>query len=278
MFKLVTRYQLFKYFLKFYSKATTIYRLHAPFVYQLANYVLEDNRTFYSFPIIEGFRKQLLRSKDEVEIKDFGAGSKIFSGNKRKVKHLAKYTAISHQAGKMLFRLIQFTKPKNMVELGTSIGVSALYQASAALKSKFITLEGSPEVAALAKKNFQAHGLSWIDVRSSDFDTGLPVVLEELHRLDYIFMDGNHTKAANFRYFNMILPYLNSDSLVIIADIYWSQDMQELWESLIRHDKVTLSVDFYHFGVLFFKKEFRQKEHFALVPWYWKPWILGIWN
>ena len=268
------RFQLLLRFLKFYLKANTIYGLHSPFVYELCQKILHDNRTFYAFPIIENLRGRLLKSNRKLDIKDFGAGSQINPNTLRTISNITKNSAISPYVGKLLFRLVNHFKPKNILELGTSMGISTLYQSAAALNAKVITIEGCSTTADIAQQNFTRGGTHWINLINETFENGLPMALESFPRVDYVYIDGDHRSRATIQYFNTLLPHLHNDSILVIADIYWSSEMMESWKELCQHPKVSLSVDFYHFGILFFRKEQIQKMNYQVVPYTWKPWSI----
>ncbi len=269
---LTTRFKLLNRFVGFFWKANTVYGIHSPFVYEVAKNILEDSRTFYAFPIIEDLRGRLLKSNHRVHISDFGAGSKASKKLVRTVGHITRHGSISPYVGKLLFRLVNHFKPLTILELGTSLGISTMYQSAASLNAKVLTIEGCPETAELAGKNFTRTGMNWIEVVNDQFEIALPEALKALQKIDYVFIDGDHRANATIQYFQDILPHVHNDSLIVVADIYWSDEMMQSWQQLIAHPDVTLSLDFYHFGVLFFRKEQREKSHFKLVPKWWKPW------
>ena len=65
------------------------------------------------------------------KITDFGAGSHVNDNKTRKIKDVAKNSAKNAKFGKLIYRITQFYKPKNILELGTSLGISTLYLAKA---------------------------------------------------------------------------------------------------------------------------------------------------
>ena len=274
MTNISTRFFLFRGFADFYRAARTANNTHSPFVYDLAQAVLEDDRTFYAFPIIEHLRNELLSNDKKLDIEDLGAGSKADSKLQRPIKSVARHSAVEARVGKMLFRLVNWHKPGNALELGTSLGISTLYQATAALGAQFTTVEGCTSIAEVAAGNFRKTGFSQIRLINDSFDRALDQILADPGvSLDYVFLDGDHRSGSSIRYFERILPHLHNDSLFLLADIYWSKEMKEAWRKLRRHPAVTLSVDFFHFGILFFRKEQRLREDIKLVPAIWKPWI-----
>jgi predicted O-methyltransferase YrrM len=263
-------------YLQYYLAAKTKYDVHSPFVFQLLEEVIEDDRQYYAFEEVELMRRRMLNDQRTIRIKDQGAGSKVQADTERPVRQIAHYAAVSPAVGQLLFRLVLLQKPDTILELGTSLGISAAYQSSAARSATFITIEGCPNTAAIAQDNLQQFGYSHIHLRSGSFEDELPKALEQLQKLDYLYLDGDHRKAPSLRYFEQCLPYAHAQSVFVVGDIYWSDEMRDAWKQMQQHESVRLSVDLYHVGLLFFRNEQREKEHFTLIPAKYKPWRMGF--
>lgn len=263
-------------FLKYYFRAKTKYDIHSPFVADLMQNVIEDDRNFYIFSSIITLRARLALNKKTIEIIDHGAGSMVTSSNQRQIREIVKYSAIPPFAGKMLFRLVNWHKPKTLLELGTSLGISTLYQIAAAQHAKFITIEGCPNTATYAQDNLNYFNYNHVKLLQGVFQQELPNALKELSKLDYLFLDGDHRGVSSKEYFKSCLPFAHENSLFVIADIYWSKEMTQAWQEMVQHPKVKLSIDLYYFGLLFFRTEQKEKEHFTLIKAKYKPWRMGF--
>lgn len=268
----------FREWLKFYFRAKTRYEIHSPYVSQLVEEVVEDNRTFYAFPIIDNLRQALKRNQQKIQVTDLGAGSKLNNKPIRRIGTIARNAAVSSREGERLFRLVHFCKPNTMLELGTSLGISTLYQAGAAMEAQFVTLEGCPQTAKVAQMNIRQMGMPNIRVEIGDFIEILPKVLPQLKKLDYFYLDGNHQEQPVLDYFEMALPYLHTKSVVVIADNHWSTGMNRAWQTLQKHPKVTMSIDLFDFGILFFDNAFLDKQHYSIIRAKMKPWRMGFWS
>lgn len=265
-------------FLHYYSSAKTRYDVHSPFLSQWVEAVLEDNRNFYVYEEAEIIRHYWLNYvQQEIDYStDYGAGSRAGQGAKRKVRDIIRTSAVDAETGRRLFRIAQFRQPKTILELGTNLGISALYLQAACQSDHFITIEGHPEIAKLAKASFQRAKSPMPDLRCGTFHDLLLPALTDLRQLDLAWLDGDHRYEPTLAYFEQLLPFLKEDSVVIIGDIHWSDEMEAVWQDLSRHPRVTLSVDLFKMGVLFFRQEQLQPEHFTLIPQRFKPWRLGF--
>lgn len=241
-------------------------------MYEFVEQVLEDNRHFYAFTDIEELRHRLLQDSTLVKVTDYGAGSQVDSHKMRKIKSITRYSATSPFFCQVLFRIINLYKPTTLLELGTSMGISTLYQAAAVPNGRFITIEGCPHIAQLAQKNFDQLHAHNIQLLNGRFNEVLPTALQQLGTLDYVFIDGNHREEPTLEYFEQCLQYSHENSVFVFDDIHWSEGMEAAWEKIKQHPAVTLTIDLFFCGVVFFRTAQREREHFSLIPARWKPW------
>lgn len=250
----------------FLINGKTKYRLHSPFVFNFVKTVLLDDRKFYAFELIKSIKKTTQKNTHKIPITDLGAGSGGRVKSERSISAITNKSAIKHKYGKLLFRIVNYYKPENILELGTCIGIGTMYLATGNLKSKVITIEGDPNIATIAKTNFDRYpgGLDHIELMEGNFDTVLPKALAALQKVDLAFIDGNHRKAPTLNYFHQILPYCDQSSILIFDDIHWSKEMMEAWKVIQNHPDVSLTLDLYRLGIVFFGKERKEQEHFQL--------------
>lgn len=254
----------FKKLIKYAVKGKSRFYLHSPFIYNLSEEVLNDKRRFYAFEDIQKLRESLLSRTDSIEVHDFGAGKKALSN--KKVADITKKTSIAPRYGKLIFRFINHFKPKNMLELGTSLGISTAYQALANPEKKMLSIEGCPNVAKLALENLTILEANNVEIVNARFDESLDEILNQFDSLDYVFFDGNHKKEPTIKYFEACLKKVNNNSFFIFDDIHWSPEMSEAWEMIKSNPKCKVTIDLYQLGIVFFRKE-QEKEDFML--WYW---------
>lgn len=261
---------------KFYWRAQTQYDVHSPFVSAFLANTIEDRRWYYIFDEVTSLRETLSLNDDPIKITDYGAGSQLGKKTTTKVCKVAKYSAISPISGRLLFRISKFIHPHRFLELGTSLGVSAIYQIAASPQAQMITMEGNPEIAAIARQNFQRVGLNQIKVLEGPFRELLPKIIREQEPFDFFHFDGDHRYQPTLDYFEACLKVSHNNSVFCIGDIYWSPEMEKAWKALKKHPKVRLSIDLFHFGLLFLRSEQIEKEEFTLVSSRWKPWRMGF--
>lgn len=238
--------------------------MHSPFVFSFITQVMNDKRTFYAYRTIENLRQALLIDQQKLVIEDFGAGSRVRKENTRKVCDIARSSLKPKRFGQLLFRIVDHYSPANILELGTSLGTTTAYLASANEHSKVVTMEGAATVAAVARKNFAKLGLQNIRLVEGNFDETLAATVQQMGSIDLAFVDGNHRYEPTLRYFREILPAMHEYSILIFDDIHWSAEMEQAWSAIQQDPAVTLSIDLFFIGLVFFRKEQKVKQHFTI--------------
>ena len=91
----------------------------------------------------------------------------------------------------------------------------------------------------------------------------LPAVNKSNIAIDMLLLD----EASPGQWVNSLdeyLPLLKNNSVVVVSGIHQNPVNSKLWKALVAHSRVRLSMDLYGIGLLFFKEEFKEKQHFTL--------------
>ena len=127
--------------------------------------------------------------------------------------------------------------------------------------SEVISIEGSSAISEIAQRQLESFNIPNVNFKIGSFKEVLPNLQQ--NTFDLIFFDGHHDKQATLDYFELLLPTLHNNSVWIFDDIYWSKGMTEAWETIKAYDKVKVTIDLFHYGMVFFRKE-QAKEHFKI--------------
>lgn len=249
-------------YLKFLIKSSNEHGVHSPFVFDLITKCFYGNTSLELENKYKNYFNSLINSEEIVEIKDFGAGSKVFKSNVRSVSKMTKVASLNKRNALLLMRLMAYLNLKNVLELGTSMGVATASMAMAKPNSKITTLEGCKNIANVARSTFDKFQIENIEIIVGEFSKTLSSVLEK-NKYDLIYFDGNHTKEATLNYFQKAINSVHNDSLFIFDDIHWSIGMEEAWEEIKKHPKVKVTIDTFQWGFVFFRRE-QEKEHFII--------------
>jgi predicted O-methyltransferase YrrM len=244
-------------------KAKNRHGVHSPFVYRLVDKVIYDFVAKKVYTDVENLREQLFIDNRIITITDLGAGSHVNNNRQKKISDIAHNALKPPKLAQLLYRLVAGLKPRNIIELGTCLGITTLYLQKAAPGAKVYTLEGCPQTAGIAKEAFKKAGINDVELITGNFDNTLPDVINSLDKLDFVFVDGNHQKDATLKYFEWCLPKVHENTMLIFDDIYWSEGMKEAWNEIKSHPKVTVTIDLFWIGLVFFKPG-QAKEDFLI--------------
>ncbi|MCF6351356.1 MAG: class I SAM-dependent methyltransferase [Flavobacteriaceae bacterium] len=251
-----------KNYLFFLFRATNKHSIHSPFVFDLVEKCFEKKTDKKKSNILKKYKRQLLKDNSTINVTDFGAGSKVFTSNTRKVSAIAKNAGATIKNVELLVRLGDYFKFKNILEIGTSLGIGTLGLSLENHNTKITTLEGCPETLKIAKRQLTSFGINNVTYVTGDFNKTLETVLTK--KYDLIYFDGNHQKEPTINYFEQCLKTKHNDSVFIFDDIHWSNGMNQAWNYIKNHKEVTLTIDTFYWGFVFFRKEQFEKEHFIL--------------
>lgn len=250
-------------YINYLFRCIHLHGIHSPFVFHIQHEIIGEKIPFYAFDDIESVRAKLLLSQQEITVKDFGAGAKSSENKRVKIKQIARRSLKPPKDAQLLFRLAYHFKPQTFLELGTSLGITTAYLGKACPNAKIISIEGAPSVAKVAAVNLKKLDVLNVKQQVGVFEDELKSALNELEKLDFVFFDGNHRYRATLDYFESCLPKADEDSIFVFDDIYWSKEMKKAWKAIKQHPSVSVTIDLYSMGIVFFKKD-QAKEDFTV--------------
>ncbi|MEN8118904.1 MAG: class I SAM-dependent methyltransferase [Bacteroidota bacterium] len=250
----------FKYLIK--SRYYKGHGIHSPFLYNFTQEVIFSNKKNPRLKEISSIIKKHKKDRSRIQMGDYGAGSQVFKSRERSIRNIAKVSSTQEKYGNLLFRMVDYFDLKNILELGTSLGIGTMYMAYSQ-KANVYTIEGDSSVYKKAKRTFEQAGLTNVVFINDLFDQALPKVLNEIPGLDLVYFDGNHKMEPTLNYFEQCLTKKTNDSVFIFDDIHWSNDMEKAWEHIKSHPKTKVTIDLFQMGIVFFRKEL-SREHFVI--------------
>lgn len=250
-------------YLRYLLLAKNEHGIHSPFVYDLVTSVIYSSKNYYAFSRIQKVREELEQSEININFIDLGAGSLYSTKSQRKVSEIAKHSAKNKKLGELLFRLVNKFQPTTILELGTSLGISGLYLSCGCRNARFISIESNEEVASIALQSMEKFQLKNASIVIGSFEDKLSDAIEDLKQLDFVFFDGNHQREPTLAYFQKCLKQCSKDSVFVFDDIHWSTEMEMAWETIKNHPQVTVTIDLFFLGLVFFRTN-QAKEHFVI--------------
>ena len=137
---------------------------------------------------------------------------------------------------RFLMRLVGELAPRCCIELGTGFGISAMYQAAALEmrgQGSLDTLDREPPLIAIARRGFAEVGLEHrITLTQGPIGETLEAAAGRIAPIDYALIDAEHTEEATVENFDRLRPHLARGAVVVVDDIFMSDEMRRAWEAI----------------------------------------------
>ena len=238
--------------------------VHSPFVFAFIKNVLNTKSKGPSIDAIELYRKRLLNNQKEITILDLGAGADPKGNKSRTIAQIAKGALKPKKYSSLLSRIVKYYQPSQVLEMGTSLGITTCYLAHGVPNASVVTIEGAPTVAHEALTTFKNLGFQNIQLIEGNFDQSLPNYLQSVSTIGIAYVDGNHRYEPTMQYFNLLLTKSDEHSIFIFDDIHWSSEMEKAWAEIKADARVSLTIDLFYIGIVFLRKEQKEQEHFII--------------
>lgn len=249
-----------KTYITYWLDAVDEHSLHSPFLFDLYTKIIKaESEGIFE---IEKLRAKLLKITSEIEVVDLGAGSKHASSAKRAINEIAHHSLSDQRFSLLYLRMIHHIDARNIIELGTSLGINTLYLAQKK-NARVYTFEGSESIAAVALDTFSFAAAENIELIKGNIDSTLYSNLSRMPKIDLAFMDANHRYTATMKYFNWLLMKIHHKSVIILDDIHDTPEMEKAWNEIRKHELVYTSIDLYRCGIVFFDPSLN-KQHVVL--------------
>ena len=119
--------------------------------------------------------------------------------------------------------LLRLTQARRVLEIGTFVGVSAMYFAqSLPSDGRVVTVEKFDHFAGIARRNFAANGFDKkIELVEGDAHEVMPG-LKDRGPFDFAFIDGNKERYAD--YFRLAEPMMAPRGIIAVDDVFFHGD------------------------------------------------------
>ena len=237
-------------FIAYWLDAVSEYSLHSPFLFDFYIRFLKQKPAPRRVDSLHQVRKKLQSNHHIIHVNDLGAGSLHFKNSERKISAIARTSATPEKFSKLYSNLISHYRFAHVIELGTSLGINALYLAKAHDSVQVITFEGSPEVAKVALSLFAENKVENVKLIEGNIDGTLPNHLATMEKIDFALIDANHRFEPTLQYFHWIVKKTHAYSIIVLDDIHYSAEMERAWYAIQSHELVYTTVDLYRCGLV----------------------------
>lgn len=223
--------------------------VHSPFAFNLITNVIDERCAYYAYDRIEIVRRQLLQMGAPLGTTGMSIG-----------RATARY-GIRKSHGQLLFRLANYFKPKQIVQVGTGMGLSTLYLTGYSAHVQCISLEEDPARAEWARWCLERMGKRHVRVERGGYESLLPKALAQFETVDFLFFNAPERATELYGMFEKCVGHIQPDTVLVVEGLRASRAMQDFWERVKAHPATVLTFDLYHVGLVFFNKKMYRKDY-----------------
>jgi predicted O-methyltransferase YrrM len=219
------------------------YGVHSPFVYDLITKVIEEKSSFYAYKEIENFRKHLLAGNNELSL------------------ITAKETQHPNY-GALLFRLVNFFKCRNILQIGSSTGVLSLYLALAfRTQGECYLVEERSGLLQNLKEYALAHNLQKLHYVEGDFERSLQKLSAVFPAADLIFINLYPGSIELEKLLDLCRFFIKKSTVLILNDVTKNKEMKNLWKKIKKDAQTRVCVDLHALGIVFFDDKLPKRHY-----------------
>lgn len=259
-------YRVFSYFRHVLTAwNTTGEGVHSPSLFYIVRFLFRDKNSYYCFAEIERVRTSLMANHESVQVVDYGScGSPSGLQVEHKISDIARNQLECARVQQVLFRLLAYMneeerRPLEVLELGTSLGITTAYLASVDSRNRVMSFEGSSSLVSIARKQWQLLGLENIECIEGRIEDTL--YNNARTRIDLAYVDANHTYQATIEYVGFLFGRMSKNGIIIVDDIHYSREMYRAWEELKRDERVTSTMDLFYVGLIFVNPYYMRRHY-----------------
>ena len=217
------------------------YGVHSPFVFELMTEVIEERKLYYCYDRLRPVRLQILQRRDGV----------MYGNRKVSIRKLLDKYGFTEHEHRFLFRLANRFQVKTILAVGSDFGLTPLYLTAYSTDSSCVAIEPEPSMAAVAKEYINKYATASIDLRGdyTEIPDGLDLV---------VF-------GVSIPAFKLFLPHIHEKSAMVIQGINESIRNRKAWKEICAHPKVTVTIDMYRLGIVFFNPDLHRRTYKSIV-------------
>jgi len=193
------------------------------------------------------------------------------------LKYLQYYWVASNSKGhgihspfvfKFIQEILNGKSPLTAIENNTPAVKQILDQIEAAVSAP-LTPKNKIVIARLLKWLNPITTLVTGDKKQFDADSAINTnakigSTQSVESIDFAFIGEGQDGATILQSVNRVMDKMHSNSWVILHGIHADSNMETVWNTLKEHSNIRLSIDLFTIGILFFRKEQKEQEHFII--------------
>lgn len=245
----------------FYFRHRKGFGIHSPYIFEFVNKLVFNGAKIHVPKELTDSHRKLKKDPRKIPVIELGAPSNVNSSGERSVASFVRGSSVTIKYGKLLYRICRWFEPDQIIELGTGLGISTLYLASACPGAQTLTIEGNKHRAAFAEDLLESLGLEAVSIYQGDIGEVLESLVPNIQGNFVAYVDGNHRYEPTMAYLRALVGACEKEAVIIMDDIYWSKEMSLAWRELLRWPEVRVSIDLYQMGILMLRKDLHKADY-----------------
>lgn len=236
------------------SRRIGIHGIQSPFVYGFTTNITNNFWPYYAFDKIESLRKVQADNLSKLSI----------NGNNNIIKGYAAEIELSNVAeiriGQTLFRIVDYIRANNILEIGTFFGIDTLYLSEARKMSNCVSITENLEMADFSKNILDKTNIDNIKIMACNLNEALKNTFGN-SKADFVLFNVFGDLSQKIDYFNCCLSVKHSGTVFVIKHIHCNSQMESFWNIVKDDIEVSASIDMFNMGILFFRKDLEKKNY-----------------
>lgn len=196
--------------------------IHSPFLFSFITKVVEEKDPYYAYEDIDLFLKS-------------------YPVRNRK----------STRLDRLMFRMVNYFAAKSVLEIGAKSGIGVLYLT--APSSEIVYQSACCKINSSIQEYIADH---WERNVSFHSDLGVTQEKQDCIVIDMRGLDNNWTDIYEY-----VADLIHEESFVILKNIRTNKEANSLWKQFRANDKVSVSLDLYNIGILFFNPKLYRRNY-----------------
>lgn len=227
-------------YIRYRLNANDEYSIHSPFMFDLFTKGLQKNLDRSNYEGLDVLVKELAKP--------------CLQKNLRTYRRIALF----------LCRFLDYFKPKTILIAGNEGGVCAAYFAKTLPESRIFNVLYDKEMCRDFETAFVRNGIENIGFVCANSDKGLSNALEEIGQVDFVLLNKDCGSRNLREEMEKIMPFCSEECIMVLNDIHYDRDMNELWKRLNRDERFRVCADFFLCGAAFLTKKPLKKQCYVL--------------
>lgn len=244
-------YKLKKRFYRLKAFRRKGFGVHSPFTFHLIVNVIEAKLSYYAFGQLFPCRKIVVKA-----LKSKNQASDIGKDLAKKYKEEIQNIKSSESLDRLLFRLMNFWRPKKSAYFGDGVGLSIAYMAKLDSRNDILWL-GRGDVFREYSDDLFKNVIGIKNYKSVNFSN----ILKEKPEFDFLVFSENTSEEILSDFVCNSKRILTTNCMIIIQNPHRNDTINIFWNKMKKAEQNYVSLDLFHMGILILREGLQKQDY-----------------